>query len=194
MGPNQTGEPPKNWRQERHSILYTYSCKSGDKKDRTGSTLVTQFILNSNSCTTESISFFRRYFNKISQFWPDSTISVAWFHYLCNRPIIGKSTISFKLEREGNPAVNVKEILQSCVTGKQWCARPLKAVTNTTNPHDESTTYNQKCALFSNKKWHGQARLKKKIVLNKIMTQLREENYLTLILVDFPDQFWHEGK
>ena len=83
------------------------------------------------------------------------------FHYLCYRPIIGKSTISFKLEREGNPAVNVKEILQSCVTGKQWCARPLKAVTNTTNPHDESITYNQKCKLFSNKKWHGQTWLKK---------------------------------
>ena len=99
-------------------------------------------------------------------------------HYLCYRPIIGKSTISFKLEREGNPAVNVKEILQSCVTGKQWCARPLKAVTNTTNPHDESITYNQKCALFSNKKWHGQTGLKKMIILNKIMTQLREEYYL----------------
>ena len=122
MGPNQTGEPPKNWRQERQLILYNYSCKSGEKKDRTDNTLVTQFILNSNSCNTESQLFFRRYLNKISQFWPDSTISVAWFHYLCNQPIIGKSTISFKLEREGNPAVNVKEILQSCVTGKQWCA------------------------------------------------------------------------
>ena len=66
MGPNQTREPPKNWRQERQLILYTYSCKSGDKKDRTDNTLETQFILNSNSCNTESQIFFRRYFNKIS--------------------------------------------------------------------------------------------------------------------------------
>ena len=132
-----------------------------------------------------------KYFSSL--FWQDITISLAMFHYLCSRPIIGNSTISFKHERDGNPAVNVKKILQSCVTGKQWCARPLKSVTNTTitNPHDESTTYNQKCALLSNKKLHGQTLLKKKIILNKIMTQLREEYYLTLILIDFPDQSWH---
>ena len=130
-----------------------------------------------------------KYFSSL--FWQDITISLAMFHYLCSRPIIGNSTVSFKHERDGNPAVNVKKILQSCVTGKQWCARPLNAVTNTTNPHGESTTYNQKCALLSNKKLHGQTLLKKKIILNKIMTQLREEYYLTLILIDFPDQSWH---